>query len=132
MCIRDSIFGILPRISKYESEHQITKEEVEKAIDTLKNDKSPGIFNINNKLLKAIKLEITPVLVELFNDFLNCSYFPDSFKIAKIIMIPKVNNTRQIKDYRPISLLPTLGKLFEQIIANRINVWAENNNVLKP
>ena len=128
----DHIFGIPPKISKYEAENQITKEEVEKAIDKLKNDKSPGIFNINNKLLKAIKIEITPVLVELFNDFLNCSYFPDSFKIAKIIMIPKVKNTRQIKDFRPISLLPTIAKLFEQIIANRINVWAENNNILNP
>ena len=77
-----------------------------------------------------MKQEITPVLVELFNDFLNCSYFPDSLKIAKIIMIPKVRNTNKIKEHRPISLLPTLGKLFEQIIASRINLWAESNNIL--
>lgn len=126
----DSIFGIPPQTSFYETDQQITMQEVEDSLNKLKKDKSPGIYEINNKLLKTIKEEITPVLVELFNDCLNCSYFPESFKIAKIIMIPKVKNTCQIKDYRPISLLPTIGKLFEQIIANKIYKWAEEMSII--
>ena len=128
----DEIFGITPQISKYESRYQISLEEVEKAIDKLKNNKTPGIYNITNKLLKAIKPEISSVLTELYNDFLNCSYFPESLKIARIIMVPKVRNTKQIKDHRPISLLPTLGKLFEQLVASKINTWAEENHILNP
>ena len=47
-------------------------------------------------------------------------------------MVPKVRNTKQIKDHRPISLLPTLGKLFEQLVASKINTWAEENHILNP
>ena len=43
-------------------------------------------------------------------------------------MVPKVRNTKQIKDHRPISLLPTLGKLFEQLVASKINTF----NILNP
>ena len=43
-------------------------------------------------------------------------------------MIPKVKNTKKIKEHRPISLLPTIGKLLEQLLAAKINKWAETNN----
>ena len=98
------------------------------ALSKLKNDKAPGIYGIKNKLLLTIKEELAPALVELFNDCLNMSYFPDGLKVAKIIMIPKAKNTKNIADHRPISLLPAIGKLLEQILAQRVYAWAENNN----
>ena len=112
----------------YETNEQITEDEVRNSLKKLKNEKAPGIYGIKNKLLKTIIEEITPPLTELFNDCMNNSYFPKKLKIAKIIMIPKIKNTRKIKEHRPISLLPTIGKILEQLIANKINSWAEANN----
>ena len=50
------------------------------------------IYNIRNNLIKQIAEEISPTLKETYNDWLNCSYFPDELKIAKMIMIPKILN----------------------------------------
>ena len=45
-------------------------------------------------------------------------------------MLPKKANTNKLEEFRPISLLPTVGKLFESIIANRINEWSEVKNII--
>ena len=124
----DLIFSLNGEKSFYESDNKITPKEIMTALSKLKNDKAPGIYGIKNNLLLTIKEELAPALVELFNDCLNMSYFPDSLKVAKIIMIPKAKNTKNIADHRPISLLPTIGKLLEQILAQRVYARAENNN----
>ena len=124
----DLIFGLNDEKSFYESDTKITPKEIMTALSKLKNDKAPGIYGIKNKLLLTIKEELAPALVELFNDCLNMSYFPDGLKVAKIITIPKAKNTKNIADHRPISLISTIGKLLEQILAQRVYAWAENNN----
>ena len=48
------------------------------------------------------------------------SHHPDIWKKSNIIPVHKKNDTQLVKNYRPISLLPIFGKLFEKIIANRI------------
>ena len=47
---------------------------------------------------------------------------------AKIIMLKKKKNNIDIGNFRPISLLPTIGKLLESVIADRLTKWAEDNN----
>ena len=89
----DLIFGLNGEKSLYESDNKITPKEIMTALSKLKNDKAPGIYGIKNKLLLTIKEELAPALVELFNDCLNMSYFPDGLKVAKIIMIPKTPRT---------------------------------------
>eukprot|EP00111_Clytia_hemisphaerica_P007783 TCONS_00022606-protein len=96
----------------------------------LKPNKAPGDDGIKNKLLHTISEQIAPCLTSLFNDWLNNSVFPSQLKTAKIQMIPKKVNTIKISEHRPISLLPTIGKIFEKIIADRIYNWAETNNIL--
>ena len=81
---------------------------------------TPGIYGIQNKLLSSIKEEKAPALVESYLS-LNMSYFPDDLK--KIVMIPKVKNTKKISELRPSSLLPTIGKLLEQILAKKVYTW---------
>ena len=94
----DYIFGDKGRPSLYESNESITEDEVRNSLKKLKINKATGIYGIKNKLLKEISEEITLPLVELFNDCLNNSYFPDKLKIAKIIMIPKVKNKKKLKN----------------------------------
>ena len=90
--------------------------------------KAPGIFGTTNKLIKSLKPLLLKPLTNLFNDYLRLSHFPSSYKIAKLIMIPKKPNTNKLEEFRPISLLPTLSKLFESILASRIYKWAEEND----
>ena len=61
------------------------------------------------------------VLAILFNASKNLGYFIDKWKISKITMILKPEKTASLPgSYRPISLLPVLGKLMEKIMTNRI------------
>ena len=55
---------------------------------------------------------------------------PDSLKNAKIIPLYKKGNINSITNYRPISLLPTLSKVFERVIFNQLYLYLDHNNLL--
>ena len=57
-------------------------------------------------------------------------YFPDSFKKSKITPIFKKGDSSLLINYRPISLLPTISKIFERIIHNQMYEHFNNNNLL--
>ena len=56
--------------------------------------------------------------------------FPDAFKKSKITPIFKKGESALLINYRPISLLPTISKIFEQIIHNQMYDHLNNNNLL--
>ena len=94
--------------------------EVAKLIQSLDNKKSSGFDRISNKLLKSSCYIIVPFIVNLFNMCIHDGIFPDSFKVAQVIPLFKGGDKEDPSCYRPISLLPTFGKLFEKIISVRI------------
>ena len=59
--------------------------------------------------------------------------FPMEWKRARVIMIPKPGKDKSLpKSYRPISLLPVLGKLLERVLASRISKHLEERKYLNP
>ena len=56
--------------------------------------------------------------------------FPQSFKISKIIPAYKKRDHSLLTNYRPISLLPTISKVFERIIYDQMYVYLNENNLL--
>ena len=69
----------------------------------------------------------------IFNACLKKSYFPVSWKISNILPFHKLGKDKNFPDsYRPICLLPNLGKLFETIIHNKIRTFEEKNSILIP
>lgn len=72
-------------------------------------------------------------VVELFQASLRLSYFSSAWKVAKIVVIPKGGRDPSLpKSYRPISLLATLGKVLEAVVANRISALVEKHQLLPP
>jgi len=56
--------------------------------------------------------------------------FPDSRKIAHITPIPKVHSPSSSSQYRPISVLLVLSKLFEKILYHRVNSYLTEHNLI--
>ena len=63
---------------------------------------------------------ISPYLEILFYKCIQEGVWPDTFKIAQVILLFKGGDKEDRNCYRPISLLPTISKIFERILATRI------------
>ena len=72
---------------------------------------------------------LLPYLYNLFNKCLMRGYFPESWSEGHIVPIFKSGDQSEASNYRGITLLSTLGKLFTRIINNRLTNWAEDYNV---
>ena len=68
----------------------------------------------------------------LFKHSLENECFPNKWKKANIVPIHKKGDKQLIQNYRPVSLLPICGKIFEKIIFNSLFKYLENNNLLNP
>jgi hypothetical protein len=104
------------------SEPKLTNtEEVQEAIRGIKVRKAPGPNGIPNRALKHLPQRAVNLLVLIFNAILLIHYFPTAWKHACVISILKPGKDPALpSSYRPISLLDTIGKLFEKILLARI------------
>lgn len=95
-------------------------EEIELAIKELKNNKCPGEDKITNEIIKIGKSELIPPLLILFNKILTTEEIPSQWRKSQIILLFKKGSRTDIGNYRPISLIPTICKIFTKIIQRRI------------
>lgn len=109
----------------------IALHETSKKIRSLKNNKSPGFDDITNRLIKNIPFVAIKYLTCIYNSCLSTSYFPKAWKHAKVIAIPKAGKDKKnIQNYRPISLLSSASKIFEALIADRINDFIFDKDII--
>jgi hypothetical protein len=102
------------------SEPKLTNPtEVQDAIRGLKVGKAPGPDGIPTRALKHLPISIVPL--SRVNAILQTQYFPVAWKHARVFSILKPRKDPALpSSYRPISLLDTIGKLFEKILLSRI------------
>ena len=108
----------------------ITNNEIINVADSMKSKNSKDINNYNMYLIKEIIYEILIPLNHLFNLCIDKSIYPDNMKDAIIKPIYKNNNIQLITNYRPISLLPQISKIFEKIIYSRLSNFIHKNNII--
>ena len=107
-------------------DYAITDEEFEAVINKLKANKSPGFDNILNEVIKIGKDAIKRHLVNLFNRILDTGKYP-----AFIVPIHKKDDRSKVENYRGITLLSALGKLFTSILNNRLYDYMVQKGILK-
>ena len=96
----------------------------------LKNKGSKGHDGINNKIIKLSVTVISVRICSLFNQCVESGYFPQGLKVAKVIPLFKGGLKESLENYRPISLLSSLSKIFERIIFNRMYNFANKQKIL--
>ena len=108
-----------------------TDSEIIKAVKNLKNNKSHGTDSILNEHIKATIDIMATVYTKLFNVIFDTGLVPESWTLGNIIPIFKNKGTvTNPENYRPITLLSCLGKLFTSILNARITKYVEEGDII--
>ena len=89
------------------------ESEIVTIIKQLKNNKC-SLLEIPNHIYKSVADIIAPTLRDLINVSVRTGIFPDLLKTARVVPIHKSGSKQSMKNYRPISVLPTFSKIFEK------------------
>lgn len=106
------------------------ENEVIRTINALKDIKAVGIDQIPTKLLKSTAVIIAKPLTHIINLSLATGLFPLKLKISMVKPIHKKGDKKHIGNYRPISLLPVISKVFEKIIYERLINFLDRYKIL--
>ena len=98
----------------------ILQSEVEASTKRLKRNKALGEDNITGGILQDGVDAMIQILTDLFITCLHHQQVPKAWKNALVVLIHKKGNTSDIKNYRPISLLPIMYKVFSNILLERM------------
>lgn len=109
----------------------ITTNEIKKCCKKLKNGKSGGPDNFLNEFFKyGCEIDMfATVLCTLFNKFFDSGYFPETWSEGYVVPLHKKGDVNNTNNYRGITLLSALGKLFTKVLNDRLTIWAEKYNV---
>jgi exonuclease III len=113
-------------INKEEVPH-ILESETTKAILSQKSYKSAGEDNISNELLKGLIEEINQPMTSLFNDIITTENIPEQWTKSTIILIHKKGDRNKIENYRPISIMSNVYKVFSKILLGRLSKRLDEN-----
>ena len=101
-------------------------------LKSLETGKACGPDCINNRILKATAETITRPLTNLFNSSLRSSTVPDIWKKANVSPIHKKDDKSSVENYRPISLISSVGKTFEKAIFKHVHNFLLYNQIITP
>ena len=110
--------------------HSINAKEIKDTIKGLKNSNSSGHDHFTSKFVKLSAPILIPALEKIFNLALKTGVYPDNLKIAKVIPIFKKGDPASVNNYRPISILSTINKIFEKILYARLMKYIDNFQLL--
>ena len=102
---------------------EITNEEILKPVQDLKQDKSAGLDDlIPEFFINSIDI-IIPLLNKFFNRIFDHADYPEPWSYSIIVSILKKGNANDPNNYRGISLLDVLGKIYTSILTRRVTFY---------
>lgn len=121
----ESCFNAVKEKSEYSNsnvENKISVEEIETAVNMVKLNKAPGQDKLNPEIIKQIWKIDKDIYYILFNKCFEAGIFPNIWKeaIVKLILKAPDRDPHDVSSYRPIALLPVIGKVYERVLINRI------------
>ena len=107
----------------------VNQEDVIKIGKSLKSKNSTGIDGLSTNLLKILMPAIVKPLTLILNQSLATGIFPDKLKTAKVIPLYKKDDKLKMDNYRPVSLLTSISKIFEKTVHKQISKYFKENNL---
>jgi hypothetical protein len=109
---------------------QVTEDDVLDTIKQLDISKANGPDNVSNRMIRDTGPAIAKPLAKLFNKSLELGKFPTCWKEANVSPVHKKSHRQTKTNYRPISLLSNLGKLFERIVFKVLYAYCKMHGLL--
>lgn len=106
------------------------KPEIESLISSLKDSDAKDFYGLSNNILKKHKSFVSTIISNLLNDLLREGLFPDELKIGIVKPVFKSGDKTNIANYRPISIIPILSKIYECAILKRLQTFLDENNII--
>ena len=103
-------------------------QQILKEVDHLDNKKASQMTDMPIKVIKTNSALIANFIFHNFNNSLSNSNFPSELKKAMVIALHKKGDKNKLTNYRPISLLSNLGKIFEKIVHKQIYEYMHVND----
>ena len=119
---------LIPQSNNVSNFNPCTEQEIRHILVNMK--KEGGLDDIPRKFMRLCQFQVSHRLSNLFNKCLACGIFPDCLKSAKIKPVHKKGPKNLIKNYRPISILSNISKIFEAVIYTRLNQHFLSENLL--
>ena len=110
--------------------NEASLSDIEKELRSLNPKKAYTFKNIPPKIIKESREYCSDILEKLFNKTLSNKEFPDELKVADVTPIYKEDDPNKSKNYRPVSVLPIVSKVFEKIMHDQISQYI--NSFLTP
>ena len=107
---------VKPSHSELSEFRTVTYANVQKTLEGPSLAKASGIDNISGKRLNVAAFPISPSLTYIINHVIISCYFPDDWKVARVLPLHKKGPRNLPDNYRPISILPTISKITERIL----------------
>ena len=109
---------------------QIEMEELNVAIKSLKKNKAAGEDNLVNEFFLHASMPVKLFILILFNKILDFEYFPTIWALGKVVPVFKKGDKNNSNNYRGITIISCLGKLFTKIMNDRLSRFVEEKNIL--
>lgn len=105
-------------------------QDVNLILDSLKCSNAEDIYGMTVTTLKHVGIELSSYLHVLINQSIEENLFPDVLKIASVIPIHKGGSPTEANNYRPISILPCISKIFEKLLKNQLQNYLEQSGLI--
>ena len=108
----------------------VVLDDVVNAINKLNASKSASLDGMTSFMLKSCKTAIAPILLYLYNLSIKTRSFPTAWKLTKVRPLYKSGSADDCGNFRPISIIPTIGKVMERLVHSQCSVYLEDRNVI--
>ena len=109
-----------------------SKSDLEDILKNLDPQKSHGFDEISIKMIQLCENSIIDPLFDILKNCVEKGTFPACWKKANLVPIHKKNQKNMLKNYRPISLLPIFGKVFEKLLFKSLYSFLIQNDLISP
>ena len=110
----------------------VSEDAVRRHLRGVNTKKAPGPDGVSPHLLRRCSDELTSPLTQIFRQCLQTGEWPAQWKEARVTPVHKKKSRSEPGNYRPISLLSIISKIFERIIGEQLTSFLEENHLHSP